>query len=63
MKRGRKVKRKDWNGENQHIELATAISYKNTAGRGAAACQGHRHQGARRDQRDQPFPCIVCFHT
>ncbi|MCD8050946.1 MAG: DUF2829 domain-containing protein [Clostridiales bacterium] len=32
MKQGRKVKRKGWNGKNQHIELATAISYKNAAG-------------------------------
>lgn len=27
MKRGLKVKRKGWNGKNQHIELATNISY------------------------------------
>ena len=27
MKRGLRVKRKDWNGKNQYIELATNISY------------------------------------
>ena len=27
LKRGLKVKRKGWNGKNQHIELATNISY------------------------------------
>lgn len=27
IKRGMKVKRKGWNGKNQHIELATRISY------------------------------------
>lgn len=27
LKRGHKVKRKGWNGKNQHIELATRISY------------------------------------
>ena len=32
MKRGMKVKRKGWNGRNQHIELATAISYVNPEG-------------------------------
>lgn len=32
MKRGLKVKRKGWNGKNQHIELATAISYVNPEG-------------------------------
>ena len=32
MKKGHKVKRKGWNGKNQHIELATAISYKNADG-------------------------------
>lgn len=28
MKRGMKVKRQGWNGKNQYIQLATAISYK-----------------------------------
>lgn len=32
LKRGMKVARKGWNGKNQHIELATAISYKNPSG-------------------------------
>lgn len=32
MKRGLKVKRQGWNGKNQHIELATSISYKNAEG-------------------------------
>lgn len=32
MKRGLKVKRKGWNGKNQYIELATAISYVNPEG-------------------------------
>lgn len=32
LKRGLKVKRKGWNGKNQHIELATAISYVNSEG-------------------------------
>ena len=32
MKKGYKVKRKGWNGKNQYIELASAISYKNPAG-------------------------------
>lgn len=27
LKRGMKVKRKGWNGKNQHIELATNVSY------------------------------------
>lgn len=29
IKKGNKAKRKGWNGKNQYIELATAISYKN----------------------------------
>lgn len=29
LKRGLKVKRQGWNGKNQHIELATNISYMN----------------------------------
>ena len=32
LKRGLKVARKGWNGKNQHIELATSISYMNTSG-------------------------------
>ena len=31
-KAGKKIQRKGWNGKNQYIELATAISYKNAAG-------------------------------
>ena len=29
LKRGLKVKRQGWNGKNQHVELATSISYIN----------------------------------
>lgn len=32
MKRGMKVKRKGWNGKDQHIELATGISYTSPDG-------------------------------
>lgn len=32
LKRGLKVARHGWNGKNQHVELATAISYKNAKG-------------------------------
>lgn len=32
MKAGKKVRRRGWNGKNQHIELASAISYKNPDG-------------------------------
>ncbi len=32
MKNGYKVARKGWNGKGQFIELATAISYKNSKG-------------------------------
>ena len=32
MKAGKKVRRTGWNGKNQHIELATGISYKNPQG-------------------------------
>lgn len=32
MKKGLKVRRRGWNGKNQHIELASAISYKNPDG-------------------------------
>lgn len=31
LKRGKCVARKGWNGKNQHVELATCISYKNNA--------------------------------
>ena len=30
LKRGKRVKRKGWNGKNQYIELASNISYENT---------------------------------
>ena len=33
MKRGLKVARQGWNGKNQHIELASNISYQNAAGK------------------------------
>lgn len=32
MKKGKKVARRGWNGKNQHIELASAISYVNPDG-------------------------------
>ena len=32
MKSGKKVASQGWNGKNQHIELATNISYKNADG-------------------------------
>lgn len=32
MKLGHKCSRAGWNGKNQHIELATCISYKNAHG-------------------------------
>lgn len=32
LKAGKRVQRQGWNGKNQYIELATAISYKNVAG-------------------------------
>lgn len=32
MKKGYKVRRRGWNGKNQHIELASAISYMNPEG-------------------------------
>lgn len=32
MKKGCKVKRQGWNGKNQYIELASAISYTNPVG-------------------------------
>lgn len=31
-KKGERIARKNWNGKNQYIELATAISYKNASG-------------------------------
>lgn len=32
LKNGKRVRRKGWNGKNQHIELASAISYKSPDG-------------------------------
>lgn len=32
MRKGHKVRRRGWNGKNQHIELASAISYVNPDG-------------------------------
>ena len=32
LKSGKRCARKGWNGKNQHIELATAISYKTADG-------------------------------
>ena len=32
MKKGKKCRRAGWNGKNQHIELASAISYTNPEG-------------------------------
>ena len=32
MKKGQKCRRAGWNGKNQHIELASAISYTSPAG-------------------------------
>lgn len=32
VKKGKKVKRKGWNGKNQYIQLATGISYKSADG-------------------------------
>lgn len=29
---GKRIQRKNWNGKNQYIELATNISYKNAVG-------------------------------
>ena len=31
-KQGKKIARKGWNGKNQYVELASCISYKNSAG-------------------------------
>ena len=33
LKEGKKLTRKGWNGKNQYIELATAISYINSEGK------------------------------
>lgn len=32
MRKGYKVRRRGWNGKNQHIELASAISYRTSDG-------------------------------
>lgn len=32
VKNGHRAQRAGWNGKNQYIELATGISYRNTAG-------------------------------
>lgn len=32
VKAGNRIARKGWNGKNQYVELATAISYKNSVG-------------------------------
>lgn len=32
LKQGKRVKRINWNGKNQYIELATCVSYKNPNG-------------------------------
>lgn len=32
VREGKRIARKGWNGKNQHVELATCISYKNTSG-------------------------------
>ena len=31
-KQGKKIRRAGWNGKNQHVELATDISYRNSDG-------------------------------
>lgn len=31
-KQGKKIRRTGWNGKNQHVELATDISYRNADG-------------------------------
>lgn len=31
-KQGKKIRRAGWNGKNQHVELATNISYRNADG-------------------------------
>lgn len=31
-KQGKKIRRAGWNGKNQHVELATDISYRNAEG-------------------------------
>lgn len=32
VKEGKKIQREGWNGKKQYVELATCISYRNTAG-------------------------------
>lgn len=32
-KQGKKIARRGWNGKNQHIELASCISYMNSEGK------------------------------
>ena len=32
VKEGQKIQREGWNGKNQYVELATAISYVNSMG-------------------------------
>ena len=32
VKQGHRIARKGWNGKSQYVELATAISYKNSIG-------------------------------
>ena len=32
VRNGERIQREGWNGKNQYVELATGISYKNTAG-------------------------------
>lgn len=32
VKNGKRIQREGWNGKNQYVELATAISYKNALG-------------------------------
>lgn len=32
MRKGHKVRRRGWNGKNQHIELASAVSYRSPDG-------------------------------
>ena len=32
VKNGKRIQREGWNGKNQYVELATAISYKNASG-------------------------------
>ena len=32
VKEGTRIQREGWNGKNQYVELATCLSYKNSAG-------------------------------